>query len=510
MKNLSIRKYILPILFLVVLTGYGQNKSQKKEKRPNIILILSDDVGFEEFGVYDVKKGEESNTPNIDKLGAQGVTFKTAWAQSICGPSRAMLYSGNYAANNGAYDNKIDYLPGTPKKDINRFPNFIKVLHDAGYKTAVAGKWHNPIGGNLGVHNDILGVDQYIAYNSSTNTIENVTGEKMVPDENWETAAISKQPILSRYWKPTYLQDGKVLKTTMKDYGPDILNNYILDFIDDNAGKEQPFLAFYSMVLAHTSHCVTPIDVANGAKPSNESFRSGAEPGKSIFKNQIHYLDMLVGKIIKKVEAAGIADNTIIIFTSDNGTTASAKSKGVEYGVHIPFMVAGAGIKKRGMTDELIDFTDVLPTLAGFAKTSVPKKYTIDGKDHSAFFYGKSNHTKPVIFAQPGLASLVRTKDYLLEAVCPLYDHPKGRFYKTNGSLDGRGYENITHDVTYVKERANFESYLEATSSKLPTSFEDPLWKKELKKGYKHFTSPQQKRYHLSLPKLYQFYDPSF
>jgi len=512
MKILEIKKYILPLLTLLVFTVSSQNKSVKKDQRPNIVVILSDDIGFEEFGIYKVKKGEKSNTPNIDKLGAQGVTFKTAYAQSICGPSRAMFYSGNYAANNGAYDNKIEYRPEDKgkSKDLEKFPNFIRVLHDAGYKTAVAGKWHNPIGGALGVDNEILGVDQYVVYNSNPRAVKKITGQTLIPDENWETAAISGELILSRYWKPAYIQDGKLLQTTMKDFGPDLLKDYICDFIKDNAKSEQPFLAFYPMVLAHSSHCVTPIEVTQGEKASNHHFKHRTEKGTSIFKNQVHYADKLVGEILKTIKDQGISDNTIVIFASDNGTTSSAKGKGVEYGVHIPFMVAGSSIIKRGMTDELMDFTDVLPTLAAFAQTKIPSKYHVDGTNIKDFLTGKSNKTKDVIFAQPGLASLVRTKDYLLEAVCPLYGFPNGRFYKTNNSFDGRGYENITHDENFVENRIYFKKLLNKMGSKLPSSFDDPLWQKELKRGYKHFTSPQQQKNHLALPKEYQFYDPSF
>ncbi len=340
--------------------------------------------------------------------------------------------------------------------------------------------------------------------------MKKLTGLDMVPDENWEIAAISKLPILSRYWKPAYVQDGKLLKTTMKDYGPDILTNYICDFIKENAKSDQPFLAFYPMVLAHSSHTVTPIDVAEGAKPSNKHYKNASELGAKYFKNQIHYADMLVGRILETIKEQGIEGETIVIYTSDNGTTSSAKSKGVEYGVHVPFMVAGPSIKQRGMTNELIDFTDVLPTLADLAQTKIPSKYKIDGKSAAPFLRGETDTTKEVIFAQPGLASLVRTKEYLLEAVCPLFGYPKGRFYKTNGSYDGRGYENITHDENYIGVRSAFDDYLDFMSSKLPTSFEDPIWNKELKKGKKHFTSKQQQKNHLKLPIKYNFYDPSF
>ncbi len=487
-----------------------QVNAQKTQKRPNIVVILSDDVGFEEYGIYKVKKGEKSNTPIVDKLGEEGVAFKTAYAQSICGPSRAMLYSGTYAATNGAYDNKLHYDPTKKGNNKDKYANFIRVLHDAGYKTAVSGKWHNPIGGTLGVDNELLGVDQYMVYNSQPKSVEKITGDVLTPNEDWEIAAISKQPILSRYWRPAYVKDGKLLETTMNDYGPDILSDYICDFIKDNAKSDQPFLAFYPMVLAHSSHCVTPIDVAEGMEKSNFNHRHRTETGQKIFKNQIKYADNLVGKILKTIKKAGIEEETIVIFTSDNGTTSSAKSKGVEYGVHIPFMVKGPGIKKRGLTDELIDFADVLPTLADFAQTTIPSKYKVDGKSAAPFLTGKSEVTKEAIYAQPGLASIVRTKEYLLEAVCPLYGYPKGRFYKTNGSFDGRGYENITHNTNYTNQRNAFDDYLDFMSSKLPTSFENPLWKDKLKRGFKHFNSKQQRRAHLRLPLNYQFYDPSF
>lgn len=487
-------------------------KDKKKDTRPNIIVILSDDVGFEEYGIYKVKKGEPSNTPNIDKLGMQGVTFKTAYAQAICGPSRAMLYSGNYAANNGAYDNKLYWNPEAKKGKMNldQFPNFVKILHDAGYSTAVAGKWHNPIGGHLGINNELLGVDDYMVWYSDADKVEKITGVKLTPDEDWELAALTGKPLLSRFWKPAYIHNDKLLTTTMNDYGPDLLSDYICDYIKDNSKSEQPFLAFYSMVLAHSAHCVTPYEVEKGEKPSNEHFRKGTEKGSAIFKSQVRYADQLVAKIQQTVIDQGIDDNTIIIYASDNGTTASAKGKGVEYGVHVPFIVAGAGIKQRGMTDELIDFTDVLPTLADFAQTEIPSKYNVDGVSTKDFLTGKSDKTKEVMYAHPGVSTVIRTKDFMLEAVSPVYGYPKGRFYKTNGSYDGRGYENITNNPSYPEERARFEEYYQRLKPKFPESFDDPIWQSQIKKGYKFFNNEKRKKSHLSLPKSYQFYDPSF
>lgn len=483
-------------------------------ERPNIIMILSDDAGFEEFGTYDVKKGEPSNTPNIDKLGEQGVAFAHCWGQAICGPSRSMLISGNYAVNNGAYDNKLAYLPeikGRLSKNRANLPHFTKILKDAGYKVAVSGKWHNPSGYMILDDWKELGLDSYCTWSAYPEHFEKRLGEKLVPDDTWEIAAVSGEPKISRYWKPGIIQDDKVLPTTMKDYGPDVFNQYVLDYIEENATGEQPFLMYYTQVLPHGAHCPTPDLVAEGEPVTNESFKKGTEKGMKMFLAQINYADKLVGKVVAKVEEMGIADNTIILYSSDNGTTSSAKGRGVEYGVHVPFMVAGAGIKQRGMTAELMDFTDVLPTLVDFAGATVPEKYHVDGKSLKPFLTGESVSTKPVIYSFPGPTRLVRTKEFFLEAVCPLYDQPRGRFYKTNGSWDGRGYENITHNPEFATEREKFEQMLQVFPDRLPDSWEDPLWKDaSMQKGLNFYTNPKTRKKHLQLPIQYPFYDASF
>jgi arylsulfatase A len=500
-------RFVFFVLMMFMVCGIAcAAEGAASAQRPNIVLILSDDVGFEECGVYGVKKGEPSNTPRIDALAERGVAFQTAWTQAICGPSRAMLYTGNYAPVNGAYDNKISYHPDGRKN----LPYFTRVLHDAGYVTAVAGKWHNPNPGVLGLHNDLLGVDRYCVWYGDSTRIKAITGQERFPDDTSEIGPLSGKHLLSRYWKPTLIRDGRLLETTMQDYGPDMLTDYICEFIKKEAKTEAPFIAFYSMVLAHSAHCVTPIEVAAGMAPSNKHYQKHKPEGTKIFKNQVAYLDRLVGRVVDTVEAAGAADNTIIIYASDNGTTSSSKGRGVEYGVHVPFVVAGPGIKQRGLAPVLMDFTDVLPTLADFAGADIPANQPVAGVSLKPFLTGTSEKTKDVIYAFPGISSLVRTRDYLLEAVCPPYGKPRGRFYRTHGSYDGRGYENVTHDPEHAAMRKTFDALLARNPSPLPESFDDPIWQTTLERGFKHFDSAQQRKNHLSLPNDYKFYDPSF
>ncbi|GAA6204567.1 sulfatase-like hydrolase/transferase [Thalassotalea sp. SU-HH00458] len=501
-------KYTILFLSLMFISNQAQ-----ASKQPNIVVILSDDAGFEEFGLYKVKKGVPTNTPNIDALADRGVAFKYAWTQAICGPSRSMLLSGNYAINTGAYDNKIYYL--ADKRDYkrkDRLPSFTKVLKDAGYAVTVSGKWHNPAGYDLVKNSKELGVDSYTTWSSSPTDYENILGRKLLPDETWERSAISDKPIISRYWKPGIIKNGEVIPTTMNDYGPDIFTTEIINFIEQQTKANKPFLAYYTMVLPHSSHTVTPNEVAKGKTPSNKHFRKGSQQGMKYFLSQVNYADQLVGKIVNKIDELGITDDTYIIFSSDNGTTASAKSKAVEYGVHVPFIAAGADVKKRGMTEELMDFTDLLPTLAELAGTSIPKHFNVDGQSMANFLTGKSDETKEVIYAFPGPATLVRTKDYLLEAVAPIYGKPEGRLYKTNGSHDGRGYENITHNPKYADVKAKFKTYLDAKPHTLPDDFNHPAWSstEAMIRGRKHFDNKKRAIKHLALPKDYQFYDPSF
>jgi arylsulfatase A len=265
----------------VVATAGGKPTGEQNE-RPNFVVILSDDAGFEEFGLYKVKKGVPSNTPNVDKLAEQGTAFAHCWAQAICGPSRSMFITGSYAVHNGSYDNQLSFVHGMAgriRQDPERLPHFTRILHDAGYKVAVGGKWHNPAGGMVLSDHESLGPDTWCVRNADQKPFEQRLGKKLVPDDTWETAAVSGEPKISRYWKPGIIKNDKVVPTTMDDYGPDVFSDFICDFIEECAKAKEPFLAYYTDPLPHGAHCPTPDLVARGEKPANKSFKKGTERG---------------------------------------------------------------------------------------------------------------------------------------------------------------------------------------------------------------------------------------
>ena len=105
------------------------------------------------------------------------------------------------------------------------------------------------LSGNVHEISESLGIDSYIEYSSSPNMYEKFLGKKLIPDDTWERAAISGDPIISRYWKPGFIKNGKMMKTTMNDYGPDILTKFICDEIKKERPDDQPFFLMYNMNL---------------------------------------------------------------------------------------------------------------------------------------------------------------------------------------------------------------------------------------------------------------------
>ena len=150
----------------------------------------------------------------------------------------------------------------------------------------------------------------------------------------------------------------------------------------------------------------------------------------------------------------------------------------MERGVHVPFVVQGPGIKKRGLTDELTDFSDIAPTLLDMTGTSFPLGTAFDGKSLLPFLTAKTDTHREWIYAYTGPVQVVRTKTHLLEAVSPFYGKPTGRFYYTSNSRFGRNYERVDGAASHAQARQQ----LEAVITNLPSHLEKdhPFWTSKL------------------------------
>jgi len=308
---------------------------------PNIVLIVADDVGYEAFGTYG---STQYNTPEIDKIAAAGIRFTNAFSNPRCTPSRVALMTGKSNVRNYA-DFRV-LLPGEY--------TIADLFREAGYATAIAGKWQLH-GGPTTVDGAAAGTgfDTYCL---------------------WNTTKTSDR----RYWQPSIECDGEIISSGSDDYGPDIFTNFLLAFIETN--RERPFIAYYPMVLPHA-----PFEQPPRAQCP------GADDEQCNFKDMVAYLDYNVGRIRDKLAELELLENTILVFTSDNGTDYrlvselggetihGEKGTTLDDGSHVPLIVHVPGGAGGRVLDDLIDFTDFLPTLADAADLTIPHREDLDG-----------------------------------------------------------------------------------------------------------------------------------
>lgn len=490
MRN-AIRQGCLGII-VALLTAAGN----AADTRPNIILIMADDVSPDVYGIYGQPNAAE--TPNIDALGEQGVVFKTAWATAMCAPTRVELMTGRYANTTGVYRNEI-WLGESRKNVYTENVAFAKILHDAGYATAITGKWH---AGSQMPYDEVLSFDEYALW-ESLKEIEKLPGSPEFDGlmENEETT--------SRYWHPAYVVNGELLDTGPLDYGPDIEADFVMDFMERKVEEGRPFLAYWPTVAPHGSRTGYPTTPLYGEAGVLGDPPTAAER-EARFKALNEYIDAKVGEVVAKIDELGIADNTIILFVSDNGTAVTAKTRGIERGSHVVFVASGAGVKQRGMTDELTDFTDILPTLVELAEAqdAVPEDADFDGKSLVPFLRGDTDTHRDWIYAYIAGSQLLRTKEYMLEVVNPILGMPRGRLYYTGNHRFGRGYQLVSGDDEHVAARAYFVKLLQRWPPL--TRDHEFFTTAEGAEFLSDYESDSTRNKHLYSHKDYDFYDQTY
>ena len=422
---------------LIGLTQLGW-ADDSPHRPPNLIVIMADDLGAAELGCY---AHPTHDTPNLDRLAENGVKFETAFACPVCHPTRFMIMTGQYGARNGVY-NFAGSRGGPPEKhagidDIASHLTFSQLLHQAGYATAMAGKWQLS-GRPPGLIRE-CGFDEFCCW---------AFGEYYTEDQR-RLARQANIQFRSRYWHPSIIRNGQWVPTTAEDYGPDLFVDFIVDFIQRH--RHQPFLIYYPMVLTH-SHWVATPDSWRAASDKNER-----DPRH--FAANVAYLDKLIGRIVAALEANDLRQQTVLFFTGDNGTGRGGKSEPTERGARVPLIVEGPGIvATRGSTLQLSDLSDILPTLADLAGVEVPADHPLDGVSLARFFAAKPSRlangflpTRPI--------GILRTQRWLLEDNSPLR---RGRLLDCGDRRDGRGYVDMTHsrDPEALRAWAYFDELL--------------------------------------------------
>jgi len=331
-------------------------------EKPNILFIMVDDLGKEWISTYGAEGVE---TPNIDKLAGRGMKFENAWCMPQCTPTRVTLLTGQYPFRHGWTNHwDVPRWGAGAHFDPSMNPSYPLALREAGYKTAAAGKW------------------QIDDFRVEPRAMHEAGFDQWCMWTGYETGVKASA---KRYADPYIATNGKS-KTHEGKYGPDVYCDFLIDFMRQH--KDGPMFLYFPMALTHG-----PFDPTPDAPDVK---------GKQAFPEMVKYMDKLVGRLVAELDALGIADKTYLVFTTDNGSPGQsntrlgrvvrgAKTKMIEAGTAIPFVVVGPGVKQGVVTDALIDFTDIAPTFAELAGTALPKKHTIDGKSFAPLLTGKAD-----------------------------------------------------------------------------------------------------------------------
>ncbi|GAB4142413.1 sulfatase-like hydrolase/transferase [Thermopirellula anaerolimosa] len=320
-------------------------ETEGRSDRPNVILILADDLGYETVGA---NGGTSYKTPRLDQLAASGVRFENCYVQPLCTPTRVQIMTGRSNARNYLRFGVIDPNVRT----------FAHLFEKAGYATGIVGKWQ------LGHEVDLprrLGFQEYYLWQHT------------------------RRP-------PRYANPGLEIMGIERDYhngeyGPDLLNQFACDFISRH--KDQPFLLYYPMTLTHSPYQPTP------DSPDWDPAAQGEEVHRHPrhFGEMVEYMDKLIGKLVDHLDALDIRRRTVVIFVGDNGTGGGVRSrmgdreiiggkgKTTYAGMHVPLIVNGPGLVREGLIcRDLVDSTDFFPTICEAAGISLPEELVLDGR----------------------------------------------------------------------------------------------------------------------------------
>lgn len=334
----------LAILALLSLAA-APNHAAGAARKPNLILILADDLGYETVGA---NGGTSYRTHVLDKLAAGGARFTHCFAQPLCTPSRVQLMTGLSNVRNYTRFGEMDPQAVT----------FGQLLQQAGYATCMVGKWQ--LGRAAGLPKR-FGFDEYYLWQHT------------------------RRP--PRYANPGLEVNGVEKDFNAGEYGPYLLNDYALDFIKRK--QDRPFFLYYSMTLTHSPYQPTPDSKGWDPKAMGES----VNVAKEHFADMVAYMDKLIGKMVARIDALGLREQTLILFLGDNGTGKGTRSmmgsrevvggKGTTTaaGMHVPFIANWPGQVKPGtVSSDLVDTTDFLPTLLEAAGQPLPRDLKLDGR----------------------------------------------------------------------------------------------------------------------------------
>lgn len=329
---------------------------EEPPSRPNVVIIMADDLGWGDIGA---NGADLVSTPNIDRLAAEGVRLTSFYAGSnVCTPSRAALLTGRYPIRSGMQHVVFPHSDfGLPPEELT----IAELLKEAGYATGMVGKWH------LGHRDEFWptaqGFNEFFGVPYSND---------MEPFDLYRHKTIVQSPVQQKELTDRY-------------------SAAAVDFIERH--REGPFFLYYAETFPHL-----PLHVPINAEGASEA---------GLYGDVVEHLDAGIGRIMEALEANGVADNTLIIVTSDNGPWfegdqgAFRGRKGGTYegGFRVPFIARLPGrIAPGSVSSEMSMNIDLLPTIAGMTGARVPDDRVIDGRDIGAVLIKRAKSPHEALF----------------------------------------------------------------------------------------------------------------
>lgn len=463
----------------------AKKAAPKKTNRPNIVFVFADDISARELPIYGSSKwspplaGDTSDpkyraqTPALDRLAKEGCWITTTWAATVCSPSRAMMMTGRYAHRHKWWTNKDIGEVQRPNGKREKWPLYESspiqlghLLQKAGYATFWTGKTQMP--GDLRKYGFDEGCftpgnlsDRDNPYADFKHEIVKRDGTKVLINKDTGKVADTYQQH-GWYWyphvrlmkHPSAKKDFEWWPNTPKaqkdfgvaTYGPDVELDFAFEFMERQHQAGKPFFVYHCSHLGHDAfNWLNPSDPSkwpgtpkvkwDGKKYTRTEPKITGDKGiydthgtitESGIHTHVNYLDYQMWLYRKKLKQMGIADNTIVIFCADNGTSKYGKhSSDRQKGTHVPLIIYAPGMMKHGKQDILVNLSDFLPTFADFAGTKIPANYPIDGVSLHPFLMTKAKKHRDWIYAYKGPQQFIRGRQVMLDGTGKWWDVAK-------------------------------------------------------------------------------------
>ena len=380
-KLITITRISISLLIIFILAN-PTLAALESDKKPNIVLVLMDNFGYGEIGVYGGGVLRGAPTPNIDSIATDGFQLTNYNVEAECTPSRSALMTGRYGIRTRQ---RQDGPPRGVWYGITQWEiTLAEMLSNEGYATGIFGKWH--LGDTKGRYPTDQGFDEW-------NGIPRSSDRAFWPDSNSFTPGSHPDANFAHVMSSFRGQEPKELEVYDRAKRATIdkdITDHAIDFIKRKASSNQPFFAYLPYTQTHEP--VDPHPDFNGTT------------GNGSFADVLAQTDAYVGELLDTIDKLGLKENTIFIFTSDNGREGVPRSFGFtgpwrgsmfspyEGSLRVPFLIRWPGkIPNQQVSNEIFHQIDVFPTLASFIGVDIPKDRIIDGVDQSDFLMGKTN-----------------------------------------------------------------------------------------------------------------------